>query len=106
MPTTKQHARWCRLVVGIFPTPYHTPTMKPHQQRCDFVLGVFFSPYHGTRQSRNDTPVGVVSWWASAVPPSTHAEHEMTPLLVSFHARILSYPSKFIRGVLIKYFIY
>src|SRR6266566_6469459 len=108
MPTTKRHARWCRLVVGIFPTPYHTPTTKPHQQRCDFVLGVlFFSlPHMPTmkrharwchivvgvfprilhpRPPRNHTNKGVISCWVSFFRPTmAHANHEMTRLLVSF----------------------
>ena len=39
-----------------------------------------------TRRAQKDTNVGVFSCSASFLSPTTHAEHEKTPMLVSFRA--------------------
>jgi hypothetical protein len=70
MPSTKSHPRLCDFVFGdaflSMPHLPDTPNTKRHHHWCLFVFGVILSP-------------------------STHAEHEKTPLLVSFHVRCLSF---------------
>jgi len=44
------------------------------------------------RRARTDTLVGVFSCSASFLHSTMHDKHEMTPVLVSFRAQILSCP--------------
>jgi len=71
-PTTHANhettTHWCRFMVGVFPTTFHSRRLRNNMQRaCHFVVSIFSSP-------------------------TTYAKHEITSLLVSFHAWILSYP--------------
>jgi hypothetical protein len=68
----------------------HTPRTEPHQRGCDSVFGVSSTPYH-TRRGRNHTLVGVIPYSACFLRLLTHAEHETTPLLVSFRGWHVSY---------------
>ena len=71
----------------------HMLNAKRHQRGCLFVFGVVISPYTTCRM-RKDTNEGVFSCSASLLHLTTHAEHDNTPSLVLFRARILSCPLK------------
>src|SRR6266540_2892486 len=75
---------------------FSTKTSHIRQTQNDTFIGVFLWSVcflcPTTCRMRNHTLVGVILCLASFLHPITHAKHETTPSLVSFHAWILLYP--------------
>jgi len=75
---------------NLFYTQQRTPNTRRHHRWCPSVLGVFSTPSNA-RRTREDTNEGVLLCSACFLHPLLHAEHERTPLLVSFRSRRVFY---------------
>ena len=72
----------------------HTPNTKRHQRGCLFVFGMTCRfLILQCMPSMKWHLVGVFSCSALFFRPTTHAEHEITPTMVSFHIRCFSPPA-------------